>query len=49
MCISVGGVILWNSLDVEVKVSKNINQFKRKFGKGVLELYNREKKENDVN
>ncbi len=49
MCISVGGVILWNSLDVEVKLSKNVNQFKRKFRKGVFEMYNREEEENDVN
>lgn len=49
MCISAGGVILWNSLDVEVEVSKNMNQFKRKFRKGVFGLYNREEKGNDVN
>ena len=45
MCISVEGVILWNSLDSEVKLSKNVNQFKRKFRKGVFEIYNREEKE----
>lgn len=42
MSISVRGVVLWNSLDVELKLSKNVHQFKKKFKKGVFEMYNRE-------
>lgn len=33
MCISVCGVTLWNSFDEEIKQSKNISQFKKKYNK----------------
>ncbi len=41
MCVSARGVIHWNG-SAEVKLIKNLNQFKRKFKKEVLDFYNRE-------
>lgn len=39
MCISIQGVILWNSLAEELKASTNIVQFKRLFVKNVMSKY----------
>lgn len=39
----------WNSLYVEAKLCKNVNQFKRKFRKGVFEMYKWKEEERDVN
>lgn len=42
MCITIKGTSLWNRLSEEVKTSKNLKQFKRRFKKEILELYSKE-------
>lgn len=39
LCISVKGVILWNSLSEEAKMSKNLTQFKRVFKRQMMSKY----------
>ncbi len=41
MCVSVYGVILWNGLAENIRNSKNLSEFKRKFKQQMFELYSK--------
>ena len=42
MCITIKGTSMWNGLSEEIKTSKNLKQFKRRYKKEILDLYNKE-------